>query len=390
VYRISELAEKVGLSRSTLLYYEKQGLLHGARQTNGYRLYFDKDVQRLHLLQQLQAGGLTLEECKSFLESKVERAVLEKRLQQLDEEIAQKQQARSLLAALLGEGSLRPWHQQTDKLAPDAHLDWLKQQGFNEQQALHLKWLSKDMNEHEQYMADFMTVFQTLERWGPGSDSDTLKALSLLPSVPSNIIDIGCGKGSSTRLLAQYTPAQISAVDNEQSALDQLGELLAEQEPDNRVTLSCASMTELPFSPERFDCVWSEGSAYIMGFEQAVNQWQALLTDNGCMVVSDLVWLTDNPNQDAVEFWKGEYPDMQTVEKRLKQIQQAGFKVIDHFTLSEQAWSDYYQPLKSRVAEVKTRMPNSAAIADMEQEIAIYERYLGEFGYHMFVLQKGE
>lgn len=110
MYRISELAEKVGLSRSTLLYYEKLGLLQGVRQTNGYRLYSDKDVQQWRLLQQLQVGGLTLKECKSFLDSKVQRSVLEKRLQQLDEDIAQKQHARALLAALIGEGSLRLWH----------------------------------------------------------------------------------------------------------------------------------------------------------------------------------------------------------------------------------------------------------------------------------------
>ena len=47
------------------------------------------------------------------------------------------------------------------------------------------------------------------------------------------------------------------------------------------------------------------------------------------------------------------------------------------------------EPLKARVAEVKASMPNSNAIADIEREIAIYERYLGEFGYHMFVLRKG-
>jgi hypothetical protein len=80
---------------------------------------------------------------------------------------------------------------------------------------------------------------------------------------------------------------------------------------------------------------------------------------------------------------------MQTIEKRLSQMRQAGFEVIDHFTLSEQAWHDYYQPLKARVAEAKVSMPNSNAIADIEREIAIYERYLGEFGYHMFVLRNG-
>ncbi|WP_434341180.1 MerR family transcriptional regulator [Motilimonas cestriensis] len=389
MYRISELAEKVGLSRSTLLYYEKQGLLHGTRQDNGYRLYSEKDAQRLHLLQQLQAGGLTLKECKACLDSKVEREVLKSRLQQLEQDIAQKQQARDLLAALLGEGSLRPWHQLTDKLAPDVHLDWLKQQGFNEQQALHLKWLSKDMNEHDQYMADFMGVFQRLERWGPGCDADTLKALSTLPTAPTQIIDIGCGKGFSTRLLARHTQAQIVAVDNEQSALDELGERLAEQELDTRITLSCASMTDLPFSPASFDCIWSEAAAYIMGIEQALTQWRKLLTDRGYMIVSDLAWLTDSPSQEAIAFWAGEYPDMQTIEKRLGQMRQAGFDVMVHFTLSEQAWHDYYQPLKARVAEIKASMPNSNAIADMEQEITIYERYLGEFGYQMFVLRKG-
>lgn len=388
MYRISELAEKVRLSRSTLLYYEKQDLLQGTRQANGYRLYSDTDVQQLLLLQQLQAGGLTLKECKSILDGKVQRSVLENRLQQLDNEIEQKQQARTLLAALLGQSSLRHWHQQTDKLAPDAHLDWLKQQGFNEQQALHLKWLSKDMNEHDQYMADFMKVFQALDRWGPGCDSDSLKALSKLPLTPTNIIDIGCGKGFSTRLLAKHTQAQIVAVDNEQSALDQLNERLVEQRLDGCVTLSCASMTELPFAPESFDCVWSESSAYIMGVEQALSQWRELLADGGFMVVSDLVWLTDIRDSEAVTFWKGEYPDMQAVERRLDQIRHAGFSVIDHFTLSEQAWDDYYQPLKARVAEVKASIPTSIAIADIEREIAIYERHLGEFGYQMFILQK--
>ncbi|MDP5255282.1 MULTISPECIES: MerR family transcriptional regulator [unclassified Vibrio] len=388
MYRISELAKKVGLSRSTLLYYEKQGLLHGARQTNGYRLYSEDHLQQLRLLQQLQAGGLTLKECQSCLDNQVPRALLEKRLQRLEEDIAKKQQARELLAALLGKGSLRPWHQQTDRVAPDAHLAWLKQQGFNEQQALHLKWLSKDMNEHDQYMDDFMTVFQHLERWGPGSDADSLKALSILPSAPTNILDIGCGKGFSTRLLAQHTPAHITAIDNEQSALDELNQKLVEQKLEERVTLQCASMTALPFAPASFDCIWSEAAAYIMGFEQALTEWQTLLTHGGYMVLSDLVWLTPRPSQKAEAFWEAGYPDMQTIEKRLELIRLAGFDVMAHFTLSEQAWHDYYQPLKVRVKEVKTSLPNATAIADMEQEIAIYEGYLGEFGYHMFLLQK--
>lgn len=36
----------------------------------------------------------------------------------------------------------------------------------DEKQAFYFKWLSKDMNEHDQYMADFMQVYQPLDRWG--------------------------------------------------------------------------------------------------------------------------------------------------------------------------------------------------------------------------------
>ncbi len=81
MYRISELAAQVGLSRTTLLYYEKRGLIQGRRLENGYRIYSDRDLQHLCLIQQLQAGGLTLNECKACLDAKIERRMLLNRLQ---------------------------------------------------------------------------------------------------------------------------------------------------------------------------------------------------------------------------------------------------------------------------------------------------------------------
>lgn len=53
MYKISQLAERAGISRTTLLYYEKLGIIKGARQANGYRSYSDKDLQRLLLLQKI-------------------------------------------------------------------------------------------------------------------------------------------------------------------------------------------------------------------------------------------------------------------------------------------------------------------------------------------------
>lgn len=386
-YKISELAALTGLTRTTVLYYEKLNLIKGRRQSNGYRWYNDKDLQRVRLLQQLQAGGLTLNECKICLDGKMDKHLLSNRLKQLDKDIEQKQRARELLNALLGKRPLRYWHDLINRFAPDAHLEWLKLQGFNEKNALHLKWLSKDMNEHDNYMLDFMEVFKTLERWGPGDESDSINALNCLTTTPLNIIDIGCGKGFSTLLLAEKTNAKIIAVDNEASALEHISKKLKQLKLEQRITTSCASMTDLPFNEKSFDLIWSEGAAYIMGVENALKQWQPLLKANGYLVFSDLVWQTESPSEEVIEFWKNEYSDMQTVSTRLEQIKAQGYRLIEHFSLSEKAWKNYYLPLKDRVKQLTPLLPNSSALMDLNKEIALYENHLNEFGYQMFVLQ---
>lgn len=386
MYRISELGELVGLSRTTLLYYEKQGLINGKRMSNGYRAYSDMDLQRLRLIQQLQSGGLTLKECKACLEAKVERQLLAERLAQLDDEIAKKQQSRDLLAALLGEKSLNQWHETLDKLAPDAHIDWLIKQGFSETDAQRLRWLSKDMNTHNAYMADFYRIFDVLERRGPGSEVDTLTALGKVPMKPSQVLEIGCGQGIATRLLAQKCEAQITAIDNDEEAIKALQ--ASNRDYAEQIRFECASMTDLPYAERSFDLIWSEGSAYIMGVNNAFKKWRPLLTDKGVLVLSDLVWSTENVNQKAKAFWGSEYPDMTTVETRIKQAKAAGYQVIDTFPISDAAWEAYYQPLSQQVAALKDEMMNSQAIKDIERELNAYRQRCGQFDYQMFILMK--
>ena len=60
MYQISELAKSGGLPFAALRCCEKLGLLTGKRPANGYRVDTDVDRQRLQLMQQLQAGGLSL------------------------------------------------------------------------------------------------------------------------------------------------------------------------------------------------------------------------------------------------------------------------------------------------------------------------------------------
>ncbi|GLT19625.1 transcriptional regulator [Vibrio zhanjiangensis] len=389
MYLISELAAKLGVSRTTLLYYERLGLVTGQRLDNGYRYYSEGDLQRLILIQQLQSAGLSLKECQECLQAKLDKSLLESRLNQLNEEIEKKQHARELLMALLGKGSQRELHQSLGKNAPNAYLNWLHAQGYSEKEALRLKWLSKDMNQHDIYMQDFMTVFETLERWGPGSTQDSLKALNLIsPESISQVLEIGFGKGLSTILLAENSRAHITAVDNEPMAIEHLHQRIQSLNLAERISPVCASMTELPFKEKSFDAIWAESCVYIMGMENALKQWKPLLKDQGMLMVSDLVWLTDTPDDDAMKFWLADYPDISSIPERLKLFKQQGYEVVEHFSLDVAAWKNYWQPLEQRIEALKPSMPNSQAIADIEKEISIYEKSAAkDFTYQYFVLR---
>jgi DNA-binding transcriptional MerR regulator len=57
--RIGELATRAGVSVRALRYYEEQGLLGAARTPSGQRTYPDGAVDRVVLVQQLYAAGLS-------------------------------------------------------------------------------------------------------------------------------------------------------------------------------------------------------------------------------------------------------------------------------------------------------------------------------------------
>lgn len=66
--KIGELAKRSGLTVRTLHHYDAIGLLRpAARSGNGYRIYEQADVARLHQIQALKQFGLSLEEIGEFL-----------------------------------------------------------------------------------------------------------------------------------------------------------------------------------------------------------------------------------------------------------------------------------------------------------------------------------
>jgi DNA-binding transcriptional MerR regulator len=90
MYTVSKLARRCGLSRSTLLYYERIGLLQRPSRSGGnYRRYGESDLRRLERICIYRGAGLRLEDIRAILERPDGGApsILQRRLGELNAEI---------------------------------------------------------------------------------------------------------------------------------------------------------------------------------------------------------------------------------------------------------------------------------------------------------------
>ena len=67
-YRIGELAERCGVNKETIRYYERLGLIQEPdRNEKGYRMYSLQTVDRLNFIKRIQELGFTLNEIDKLL-----------------------------------------------------------------------------------------------------------------------------------------------------------------------------------------------------------------------------------------------------------------------------------------------------------------------------------
>lgn len=163
-YTISSLAKQFGLSRSTLLYYDKKGLLNPSERTNNnYRIYSQQDYQRLKNIVAWREAGLSLEAIAKLLaqtsdsmvanllqnqvvylneeiqelrkQQRVTLALLQSKEQKAQPRTMNKQQWVELLSSSgMSDEDMWRWHKEFERLMPQAHQDFLESLNISEEE----------------------------------------------------------------------------------------------------------------------------------------------------------------------------------------------------------------------------------------------------------------
>ncbi|WP_394824711.1 MerR family transcriptional regulator [Pendulispora albinea] len=173
---ISRLGRRFGLSRSTLLYYDRIGLLSpSGRSSAGYRLYSARDAKRLEAICRYREVGLGLEQIRELLEGATGRAaqLLEARLDGLNLEIERLREQQRIIVRLLAnpkklraaraidkerwvailraagldDAAMDRWHVEFERMSPKAHQDFLESLGLPKSEIARIRRIATRMVE---------------------------------------------------------------------------------------------------------------------------------------------------------------------------------------------------------------------------------------------------
>jgi len=171
-YSISKIARACGLSRSTLLYYDRVGLLRPTGRTgSGYRYYTEKDHRRLERIRHFREAGLSLKEIGIVLSTggRPGAKLLEKRMRETSTNIVGLRNQQRLLAGMLNriastsrpptadkqlwvdmlraagmsQAAMNRWHVEFERRAPDAHHEFLLSLGIPQEEVSRIRRWSR-------------------------------------------------------------------------------------------------------------------------------------------------------------------------------------------------------------------------------------------------------
>ena len=251
--------------------------------------------------------------------------------------------------------------------------------------------------ENEQIsMADLIIESHAgLERQGFGSPEMTVKALSFLDNINniSRVVDLGCGTGGQTMVLAQNIAGEIIGVDQFSEFINILNHNAVKLNLEKRVKGIVGSMEDLSFQKEEFDLVWSEGAIDSIGFEKGMTYWNGFLKKDGYIAVTCPSWFTDEHPAEVEKFWADAGSGLDSIGNNISIMQKAGYILVAAFILPESCWTDnYFTPREAAEKALLVKYAGNETVAAYVEadryEVELYSKYKKHYGYVFYIGKK--
>lgn len=151
---ITELAKKCNISRASVLFYERKGLLKPAlRSQNGYRWYGKDELDRLNQIIAYRSYGIPVAEISTLVDRnsrEIQSELLKAQFHKLEQGISALRRQQAAIVALLQQPELM----ETKMVTKQRWVEIMKASGFSESDMInwHQNFEKMEPKEHQKFL----------------------------------------------------------------------------------------------------------------------------------------------------------------------------------------------------------------------------------------------
>ena len=181
------------------------------------------------------------------------------------------------------------------------------------------------------------------------------------------ILDVGCGSGVPTLMLAEKYNGKITAVDIDTKSIDVFREKVKELNLFNRITLSNSSLFDMKVKDNQYDLILAEGLLNVVGFQKGFLRLTELLKRKGFIIIHD---------------------EFQNQNGKIEFIKNNGCKILDSFVLDEHVWwNNYFKCLEKEISSIINEGILKLFKSDL-QEIAMFKKNPSRYKSIYYIIEK--
>lgn len=194
------------------------------------------------------------------------------------------------------------------------------------------------------------------------------KATSSLPEIKNpRILDVGCGSGIPTLLMAEIFNGKITAIDPDTNSIDYLTTKIKELNLSERISTSNCSLFDNEVKNNQYDIVLAEGLLNVVGFQKGFLRITELLKRKGFIIIHD------------------EFKDQ---NEKMELIKNSGFRILDSFVLDEQIWwNDFFRCLEIEISFITNKELLKLFKSDLN-EIELFKKDPSPYNSVYFIIEK--
>ena len=218
--------------------------------------------------------------------------------------------------------------------------------------------------------------------------------VALAPS--SNVLDLGCGYGSTARYLAANFGCRVTGVNISEKELEVARYRSREAGLDTLLSFEYGDFHRLEYPDDAFDVVWSQEAFLHAADKVAVlSECRRVLKPSGSLVFTDILVRSNTPDEDRARIYdRVKSPDMWDLEDYRSALSNLELTVI-----RTEDWSRHvarsYAWVRDRLRENRNEVGARIGVETVDQTLAALSFWVesaeaGHIGWAFFVAEKHE